>query len=460
LESAAFQNIFCTRILDKFLLYAPPTARASQPLAALVNRSTVRALKAGGPVPESITTWLRAYEQRGDSPVEARSGPLTDPFFLGLIPTRGCNLACRYCNFDAPKQSSPRMPAALAREAVDAYIQLLMSARKQTLEVQFFGGEPFYAWDTVFFTVEYARLRAAELGLKTRFEVITNGVFSAERCRWVADHFDTVVLSLDGPPELHESQRPAVDRKPYTHIVLENTRILSDGPCELSLRACITRRSQERMVEIAEYFASTLAPVSVCFEMLVPSPASESAGLHPPDPYAFTLGYMSASRALSGCGIETVISTVNLNACQGSFCPVGKDALIISPDGAVDACYLLEEDWQKNGLDLHLGQLKESAFDFAPGAVQRARDLTARFKSACRDCLCQTHCAGGCHVRRGSSPNHLRSEVCIHTRLITIASILNSLGHPDLVDAWMSDRSALQETALSTSDRLAHLEAA
>jgi sulfatase maturation enzyme AslB (radical SAM superfamily) len=92
-------------------------------------------------------------------------------------------LACRYCNFEAPKKSSPLMPAAVARGAIDAYLQLLKAARKQTLEVQFFGGEPFYAWDTVFFAVEYARLRAAELGMKTRFEVITNGVFSTGRCR-------------------------------------------------------------------------------------------------------------------------------------------------------------------------------------------------------------------------------------------------------------------------------------
>ena len=61
----------------------------------------------------------------------------------------------------------------LARWAIDAYLSLLHSTRKTTLEVHFFGGEPFNAFETVFFAVEYARLQANQQGLEARFEVIT-----------------------------------------------------------------------------------------------------------------------------------------------------------------------------------------------------------------------------------------------------------------------------------------------
>lgn len=448
---------YCVRILDKYLLYAP--GRPGAPLAALVNRAAIRAIQAGRPLPGELSAWVRPPAQPGPLPGAPRTGPLTAPFFLGLIPTRGCNLACRYCNFDAPKLNSPRMPLVVAREAIDGYIGLLQAARSSTLEVQFFGGEPFYAWETVFFAVEYARLRARELGMQTRFEVITNGVFSSERCRWIADHFDAVVLSLDGPPDLHEWQRPAVDQKGYARIVLDNACTLSAGPCALSLRCCVTEQGVSRMVEIAEYFAHTLAPEGVCFEMLVPSPSSQAAGLQPPDPYDFTRGYLAASKALAAHDIDTIISTVNLGAYQSSFCPVGKDALVVSPDGSVDACYLLREDWEKNGLDLRLGQSTGSGFVFEPGAVQRARDLTGQQKSACRDCLCRFHCAGGCHVRRcAGTPGRNNAEVCIHTRLITIANLLLGLGQAELLDDWLQDQSALESVALSPSDRLADLE--
>lgn len=453
------QNLFCIPIFDKYLLYSPQNILTSKPTAALVNRASIKAIKSGNSLPAELSEWMQigSYHQEAESLI--RTGSITSPFFLGLIPTRGCNLSCRYCNFDAPKHESPRMSLTIARSAIDAHIQLLQAARKSLLEVHFFGGEPFFAWETVFFSVEYARLRAVELGMKTRFEVITNGVFSADRCRWIANHFDTVVLSLDGPPDLHEWQRPATDEKSYFKTVLDNARILSSGPSELALRVCVTQNSVDSLPEIARYFIQAIEPKAVCFEMLVDSPSSQSSGLLPPDPYIFSLKFLSAAQILEEAGIEAVVSTVNLNSYQSSFCPVGKDALIVSPDGTVDGCYLLPEDWQSNGLDLHLGNMSGSQFSFSPGAVQHVRNLTGEYKSPCRDCFCQYHCAGGCHVRRSASPMERRNtEVCIHTRLVTIANILLNLGQAEILDDWLLNQQAIEAAALSCSDRLQHIE--
>lgn len=448
------QDLFCVPVLDKFLLYAPRrhvTALVNQAAVTLIQNAFLR----GESVSGELASLFEDLRTEPSTALTTRTGPLRDPLFLGLVPTRGCNLNCQYCDFAAPKRTSQKMSLSTVRRAVDAYIALLQSVKKSTLEIHFFGGEPFYAWDSVFFAVEYARLRATEMGMETHFEVITNGMFSAARCRWIADLFDTVVLSIDGPAELHDRQRPALNGKGSFATLARNARILSDGPAELALRACISHLSVSRMPEIAAFFAQAFHPSSVCFETLTPSPLAQQAGLFHPDPVEFARGFFAAAEVLSGQGIETILSTADLNTDQDTFCPVGRDALIVSPDGTIDACYLLRQDWEEQGLDLRLGRLSTDGFVFEPGAVQRARDLTSRNKDACQDCLCRYHCAGGCHVRRSASPTARKNtEVCIQTRLITIATLLVSLGKADLAARWMGDRERLEAAALSLDDRL------
>ena len=448
------EDIFYARILDKFLLYAP-----RQHVSALLNRSAALAVSAGVRGEENVSGEVAGLVQLLQAPGELvpapRTGALDDPFFLGLIPTRGCNLNCTYCDFVAPKQGSPHMEVELARQAIEAYIQLLNSAGKTDLEVHFFGGEPFAAWEVVFFALEYARLQAAEQGLEARFEVITNGVFDEARCRWIGDHFDTVVLSLDGMDGTQDRQRPALNGKPTLATILRNARILADGPAELALRACITQDNVGQMVEYALWAAQELRPASLCFETLAESPRSRQAGLSAADGLAFAQNFIAAKIALQAYGVQVVLSTDPPGKCQTSFCPLGKDALIVSPDGSVDGCYWLEGEWQKQGLDLHLGWVEPDGFAFVPGKVQQVRDATGRYKTACQDCLCQYHCAGGCHVRRGTADQGRRySEVCFQTRAITAARLLVEMGQAELAQAWLQDRQAVERMVYAPADRL------
>jgi radical SAM protein with 4Fe4S-binding SPASM domain len=453
------EELFCVRILNKYLLYAPRLG-----FMVLLNGAAVRAVSAGlegaaQPAGElaALVEMLRGEEQAKPA---MRCGPLTDPMFLGLIPTRGCNLNCQYCDFAAPKQTSPRMSRETARRAIDAYLRLLHQCRRTNLEIHFFGGEPFYAWEAVFFAVEYARLQAREQGLECRFEAITNGMFDEKKARWIAEAFDTVVLSLDGFEAVQERQRPSLNGKPTYPTILRNAHILMDGGAEFALRACISEENVEQMVDFAAWVAQELRPNSLCFETLAATPLSRQAGLRAADPLRFVQNFWAAKRALASQGIETILSTDAASSLQESFCPVGKDALIVSPDGSLDACYWLREQWRERGLDLHLGEVGKLDFEFEPGAVQRAREAVGVNKLACQDCLCQYSCAGGCHVRRGVLPSERNNaEVCTQTRAVKIARLLGELGQEALAESWLQDRSEVEKVVYAASDRLAASEA-
>ena len=452
------EDIFCIRILNKYLIYAP-----LQRISALLNRTAARALRDGlygaATLDGELGELCFALREEGEAKPTLRSEELTDPMFLGLIPTRGCNMDCQYCDFAAPKQGCPQMSLELAREAIDAYIQLLHAVRKTRLEVHFFGGEPFYAWETVFFAVEYARLQAAQQGLETHFEVITNGIFNKKLARWAAGHFDTVVLSLDGFADIQEKQRPAFNRRPTYPTILRNARILADGEAELALRACITRDNVEQMAGYATWVAENLHPSSVCFETMGESSLSRQNGLEVADAYQFVKNFQAAKKILEKQGIQVILSTDASMELQSSFCPVGKDALIVSPDGSVDACYWLKENWQDNGLDLHLGQISNQGVLLEPGALQRAREATLIHKDACQNCLCQYICAGGCHVRRaGAQMGRRNGEVCFQTRSIIMLRLLHELGQDELAEDWLHNQAAVERMVYAASDRLESLE--
>jgi uncharacterized protein len=351
------------------------------------------------------------------------------------------------------------MSLELARQTIDAYINLIQAARKSSLDIRFFGGEPFYAWDVVFFAVEYARWQAAQMGFRTHFEAITNGVLRADRCQWIADHFDMVVLSLDGQGGVHERQRPSLNAQPTYPIILRNAHILANGPVELALRACITRENVSQMVEFAIWAATELMPSSLCFETLAESPISKRAGLVPSDPLEFVRNFIAAKKALEPLGIKTILSTDQAEKCQFSFCPVGKDALIISPDGSIDACYWLKDEWVKNGLELHLGVVNQTGFELETEKVLQARGATLLHKDACQNCLCQYICAGGCHVRRAANPQVRQyNQICFQTRLITVSRLLSEMGQAELAGALLQDKTAVDVCVYPLSDRLCDME--
>ncbi|MBN2149510.1 MAG: radical SAM protein [Anaerolineales bacterium] len=400
---------------------------------------------------------LQRLRQPGIPTPQPPTGALA-PIFLGLILTRGCRMACRYCDF-VPAHVTPRMPLELARQAIDSYFDLLVSQGQRHAEVHFFGGEPFDAADIVHFSVAYARLRAAERGMHLSLEAATNGFYSERLCRWIASQFDTIILSLDGPAEIQDSLRPDAASRGTSKIVERSAHIFSDSDLTFHIRACVTQDTVARLPEIAAWIADEFTPDLVCFESLTPSPRSRQAELRPPDPWLFAQAIYTASRILDPLGIQTVLSTANIHNCQASFCPVGKDVIIVSPDGMLSSCYLLEQDWKSRGLDMRLGRIDGNGFEIDESSCQHLRQFSIHAKSRCVDCFCRYHCAGGCHVNHPSNvPPATYDDLCVQTRLVSAVNLLKDMNQADLVSQFLADRSAMERLARQPTDRLEALQ--
>jgi uncharacterized protein len=259
---------------------------------------------------------------------------------------------------------------------------------------------------------------------------------------------------------VHDRHRPALNGRGTFDPIARNARILSDSGVELIVRACVTADSVSGLLDFVQWIAATLRPSTVCLETLSLSAYADRSGMNPPDPVEFAYTFDRAAQFLRDYGITTVTSTAVLDGPRLSFCPVGKDALIVSPDGQVDACYLLRDEWVSHGLDLHLGTVcQNGAYDaeFAidPVAVTRVRQMTAQQRPLCAKCLCRYHCAGGCHVHHATdlAPGSF-DDMCIQTRLITVVNLLRRMGCDDIAERWITDRNFSSGGVWQQSDRI------
>ncbi len=445
-------DIFVVPIADKVLIYAP-----LQDFSALVNRAAAEALRnaiiSGQTVAAAMAPVLSALREAPLPRPQKRSGPLREPLFLGILPTRGCNMGCRYCDFLASDHQV--MPLETAKNAVDAYLNLLSDQAIDHGAIHFFGGEPFYAPDVVAFTVEYARLAGKRRKIDLHFEVVTNGLYSKTIAEWIAQNIDSVVLSFDGMPEAQNILRPHRNGTPSFETVFNNARIFSQGSCELVIRSCVSQANIDTLMDWADFILKNLIPVAVCLEPMIETTVARANQLSPVESMKFVRNFLEAADLLTQHGIPAVYSTAEIHALKGSVCPLGQDALIVTPEGAVNACYQIEQQWLSAGLDYRLGTVSADGFQIPAERVAAIRENHVDGKSLCTGCFCRYHCAGGCPIVHSTDlAAGSYDEYCVQTRMITAATLLTELGQRELRDRWLADDNSFAAIAISVDDRI------
>lgn len=122
---------------------------------------------------------------------------------ITLVVTNKCNLHCIYCYEE--NKSNTMMSLQTAKECIMDTIQ---DSDNEYVDVTFFGGEPFLAFDIIKSVCEWCW--SLDVGKKFLFSVITNGcAFTEESKKWLSENNKkiNVVLSLDGTPKTQNINR-------------------------------------------------------------------------------------------------------------------------------------------------------------------------------------------------------------------------------------------------------------
>jgi uncharacterized protein len=129
---------------------------------------------------------------------------------IQLVVTNLCNFRCEYCFTNLIYSSKERiesqrasdnknMTPDLAQYYIEEVINTLKKSGRNSLHIQFFGGEPLVNWKVIKYVLEQFR-NGAGYGIDITYSIVTNGSLITEE---VADYFKKynvpVVVSFDSP---------------------------------------------------------------------------------------------------------------------------------------------------------------------------------------------------------------------------------------------------------------------
>jgi len=173
-----------------------------------------------------IVTSFQELESSGLLKEESLREPVLPTSLQGmsLSLTRTCNLQCRYCFEDWQDAHYYRSsPEKVGKKAVDFLLEYSRDNKK--LLFTFFGGEPMLRFDDIKEITEYAYSKAKELGKEMLFSIDTNGtIINDEVIELFKKYRFSVVVSMDGPQEVQDINRPFKNGKGSYKLVERNIK--------------------------------------------------------------------------------------------------------------------------------------------------------------------------------------------------------------------------------------------
>jgi uncharacterized protein len=316
---------------------------------------------------------------------------------LCLHAAHDCDLRCAYCFAATGSFRGGRllMPPEVGRAALDFLIA--RSGSRNTLEVDFFGGEPLLNFDMVKDTVRYGRELEKKTGKRIRFTLTTNGTgLTDEVGRFLNEEMHNVVVSIDGRPEVHDALRKTAEGQGSHAGILANAQrfVATRGDKSYYIRGTFTRRNLDFASDALYLFDRGFRNVSVEPAVL---PLSSPLSLQPEHLDRILDEYdRLADALLERKNKDEVFFHFNIEFGGGpcvykrlSGCGAGSEYMAVTPEGDLFPCHqFVGEEGFRLG-NVMTGELDESRR--APFHRTIASEL-----ERCAGCWARPWCGGGC----------------------------------------------------------------
>ncbi|HPZ06955.1 MAG TPA: thioether cross-link-forming SCIFF peptide maturase [Candidatus Eremiobacteraeota bacterium] len=321
-----------------------------------------------------------------------------------------CNLRCRYCFAKTGGFGRKRshMSLEVAKSAIDFIAD--NSGSRRNLEIDFFGGEPLLNFDAVKSAIERAKEIEHEKDKNFRFTLTTNAVLlTDEIIDYLNEHNISLILSLDGPPEINDLMRVKPDGSGTYYEVLPKIKkaIFSREEKNYYIRGTYTKKSlnfSDTVIHLADegFKNISLEPVVSSdkdysikksdipflereYEKLVEIYMERLKGGKTFNFFHFNMEIFRGpclSRRLKGCG-------------------AGTEYMAVTPKGELYPCHQLV-----NYEDFLLGDIYNG---IKRHDIRKTFHKTTIFeKENCPDCWARFFCSGGCYGNAYSMNKDIR----------------------------------------------------
>jgi uncharacterized protein len=361
-----------------------------------------------------------------------------DKLTIYILLTQYCNLKCIYClNGDETyrKNKLLMMDDYVAFKAVERGFDLLSS--DGTLEIVFFGGEPLLNWSLAKKIIIFSESLILNKfpGKQCKYHLTTNlTIFPDDLLDYVSNYDISFLIDIDGPEELHNFTRPAINKEINSfHKTTNNIKRLVDHGIKPQLRATVTSNNVNYLLEITKLHKD-LGGISSAFVPL--NPVNSDEIILPNEMYPNIIDFSNNLREVLESDIWDIDEKYPLNDYMARIqkreriniacgAPYGN-TLTIDVNGNVYPCIYLvgiERYFAGNVFDKNFpdGEVFETMMNY----------LDVRKNDNCRGCSYRFLCAGGCPVGRLTVENNpnVSAEALAYSKGIKCAMSKTIIDH-------------------------------
>lgn len=319
---------------------------------------------------------------------------------LVLCSSSACSLRCLYCYGSGGERSNRMMDWELAKASIDFFFENTLSPGPYTL--QFHGdGEPLTNFKIVKKSIKYAWEVARKRGKKVFTRVSTNGMLTEEQACWIAENFNHVTLSLDGPPDIHNRHRPKANGKASYDNVVRTMQLIEKTGALKRLNTVITTYSVDRMAEILYHIRSIsklqeirLLPMSFCGRC-------EQASVPPLDSKHFEEQFIKVMPIAEALNFKMLSVIEQANYYTQYHCGACGLNMVVAPNGNISTCHEVLDRQDPGAEELLIGRYDDQAgkIQIDWEKVAKLRTRTYHNLPECVKCIFRTNCAGCCLSR-------------------------------------------------------------
>lgn len=330
----------------------------------------------------------------------------------GIVPSYNCNLHCNYCSQSSDENSC----FSLGIEDILVFLNdiirkqvmtSLVMKESPTLNLYFTGGgEPTYDWNLFVQMIDVIEKKCQDNRIKLQLGMTTNGLLNHSQYEYIGNHFNSVLVSYDGCPEVQDKNRKSANgicvsgeiEAALAYFVRHNLRTV--------IRTTIWPEDFSRMTEMLDYISEHFAglyswdinPVTFAGRAaeIIESEKGSFAQANFVERFVNLLQY--AKKRKSSLRITTpllVHEPVNVNCGGGGY---NTQGLWLFPDKKITTCI------DSSDIVTVVGRIDGNSIHYYDHFSDPLLDMFIERYKSCRDCIAFKVCGGGCPIK------HIRNQ--------------------------------------------------
>ncbi len=341
----------------------------------------------------------------------------------GIVLSFDCKLRCNYCSQDSVEGSKYKLVLEDIKEFLrdvikKRIISSIITKTKAELNLYFTGGgEPTYDWELFVSSVELSKKMCKDNNVRLVLGMTTNGLLSIKQQKYIADNFNSVLVSYDGLPEIQNVNRPTANNNATSKIVESSIKYFSEHGIKTTIRTTIWHHDFDRLHEMYDYISGKFP--NICSWDINPVTAAGRAvhtfenQKHVYDEMDFVVSFIKLLK-YANLKKDALRLTSPLLSCEPiSFSCGGSgwntQGLWLFPDGKITTCI------DSSDIVTEVGCIKDDKLMFYDSYEDPLLDMGIIKFQQCKNCIAFRVCGAGCpikHIRQKQNESGMLDWEC------------------------------------------------